>query len=356
MFPDGRPLDKKVYPWLLSGLVRAHFKRLQEERTRLTRLENLTVVFLAWWIVPLTVLIFWGRYLPRHEWIGTGLHIALLTISIGSAILLHRHAVRTLRRDITAFHWRNCWRDGRTYQVAVALGFGAVFALVSLGAIEGKADRDRGGSVALGGVATWVPYAFDRAGYRTFANLQETDLSNKPATWTGLAELPAEELDDSAQEKARAELAQVKGASLRNANLSYANAPFAFLAKARLSRANLQGANLAFANLQEANLTSANLQGANLWNANLQGADLFRANLEGAKLSRADLEGARLSRANLQEADLAYANLQGAKLGGANLQGAKLWGATGVTQEQLDVACGNENTELPEGLTIKPCE
>ena len=337
VFPDGKPLNKKVYPWLLSGLVRAHFKLLKDERTLLSRLENGAVIFLAWWIVPVTVLMFWGRYLPRHEWFGTGLHIVLLVVSIGSAILLQRHAAATLRRDVTAFCWRRPWSDRRIYQGAVALGLGVVFALVSLGAIEGEARRSVSG-VVLGGIATWVPYAFDRVGYRTYANLRETDVSTKPATWTGLAERPAGGLDNNLLEKARAELAHVKGAPLGSADLRYANADGAFLARANFNRANLQGADLLGANLVLADLFGADLQGANLGLANLQEANLNNANLEGANLG--------------------LASLQGASVWGANLQGADLAGAKGVTQEQLDRACGDDETQLPDYLAdyqMKPC-
>ncbi len=115
-----------------------------------------------------------------------------------------------------------------------------------------------------------------------------------------------------------------------------------------LEGANLQGAHLSFAKLQKAKLGDAKLQ-----KANLQGA-----NLQGAHLSRAKLQGAHLSFANLQKADLGYANLQGAHLRGANLRGADLREAKGLTQEQLDRACGDAETKLPDSLKdykIKPC-
>ena len=314
VFPDGEPVHEHVYPWLVSGLVRAHSKLLKHERTLLARLENCAAIFLAWWIVPVTVFVFWGRYLPRHEWAGTGLHVALLILSIGSAILLHHHAVGTLRRDVTAFRWRRPWSDRRTYQAAVPVGLGVVFALVSLGAIEGDARRNyAGGPVVLGGVATWVPYAFDSVGHKTFANLREADVSTKPATWTGLAERPTEGLDMSLREKARTELAQVKGARFQAQDLRHADAVRAFLAKA--------------------DLRDAKLQGAFLLGTNFQGADLDSANLQGA--------------------DLRGANLQGARLAGTHLTEAK-----GLTWEQLDEACGNDKTKLPKYLAdyqMKPC-
>ncbi len=64
--------------------------------------------------------------------------------------------------------------------------------------------------------------------------------------------------------------------------------------------------------------------------ADLQGADLFGANLQRAKLFRAILQGAELKQTNLEDAE-------------------------GLTQEQLDRACGNEHTKPPPGLSIKPC-
>ncbi len=93
-------------------------------------------------------------------------------------------------------------------------------------------------------------------------------------------------------------------------------------------------------NLQEADLRGANLQEADLTNANLQGADLFSANLQGAQLGDA----------NLQEAYFTNANLQGADLRGANLQGAHLDFAKNVIREQLDKACGDDKTTLPDYL------
>jgi uncharacterized protein YjbI with pentapeptide repeats len=74
-------------------------------------------------------------------------------------------------------------------------------------------------------------------------------------------------------------------------------------------------------------------------------ADLSYAYLTGAYLVYADLSGAKLL-----DATLSNANLNKTDLRGADLRGAK-----GLTQTQLHEACGNGNTELPEGFTLKPC-
>jgi uncharacterized protein YjbI with pentapeptide repeats len=71
--------------------------------------------------------------------------------------------------------------------------------------------------------------------------------------------------------------------------------------------------------------------------------------------ARRNLTGVHLIDADLSGADLSDANLSRATMIGANLRNANLTGAEGVTQSQLDDACGDTNTKLPSGLTIKPC-
>jgi uncharacterized protein YjbI with pentapeptide repeats len=164
------------------------------------------------------------------------------------------------------------------------------------------------------------------------------------------------------------ELPDLAKANIPGANLSGANLRGADLDSADLNSAYLSGANLSFANLIGARLTGANLTGANLSRVDLTGADLTGANLgladvNGAYLGGANLSGANLSGANLRSADLTGANLRGVNLRGANLSvayliGADLTGAKNLIQTQLNEACGNNETVLPEGLgltPLKPC-
>jgi uncharacterized protein YjbI with pentapeptide repeats len=65
------------------------------------------------------------------------------------------------------------------------------------------------------------------------------------------------------------------------------------------------------------------------------------------------LSGGNLTAANLSGADLSRADLTGARLRFADLSGANLTGAKNLTREQLDKACGNADTKLPGGLTLK---
>jgi Pentapeptide repeats (8 copies) len=160
------------------------------------------------------------------------------------------------------------------------------------------------------------------------------------------------------------------GAHLAKANLSKAN-----LSKAHLREVHLWGAYVWEADLSKANLSKANLSSARLWTANLSGADLSGAGLSGADLPGADLMGADLSGAflvetnlsrakligakligadlivaNLSRANLMSADLSGARLIDANLSGARLGQAKNLDQAEIDMALGDESTELPPNI------
>jgi Pentapeptide repeats (8 copies) len=141
----------------------------------------------------------------------------------------------------------------------------------------------------------------------------------------------------------------------RAAGQGYIDLSSAYVPKADLRIANLTAANLRSADLPGAKLRSANLSHADLTHADLTRADLTAANLRSANLPGVNLGGADLFRANLTAANLADANLADANLTGANLTNADLTAATGLSQDQLDKACGDKETKLPSGLTIKLC-
>jgi uncharacterized protein YjbI with pentapeptide repeats len=134
--------------------------------------------------------------------------------------------------------------------------------------------------------------------------------------------------------------------------------------------ARLGNSDLTDARLDRIEAYEADLSGADLTNADLSGArmlfsifvktNLTKANLGDAMLAVTDMRqaimaGANLSRANFGSADLRGVDLTGAFLYRTILYRTKLIGATGLTQEQLDSACGNETTILPPGLVARPC-
>src|SRR3546814_1927526 len=94
---DGMALDQKAYPWLLSSLVQFNLRRLRGRQRLSTCFDHMLCVILAWWVVPFTLAVFWLRYLPRHDWVGTIWHIVIIALSVAASHLTYYLAARTLR-------------------------------------------------------------------------------------------------------------------------------------------------------------------------------------------------------------------------------------------------------------------
>jgi len=107
------------------------------------------------------------------------------------------------------------------------------------------------------------------------------------------------------------------------------------------------------------------LQGADLVNTCVKAKDLHGANFDGANatlmcMSFANFRGASfrgtiLDAANLASAKLAGADMTGARLRITSLLGTDLTHVKGLTQAQIDVACGDAKTKLPAGLKVHFC-
>jgi hypothetical protein len=121
-------------------------------------------------------------------------------------------------------------------------------------------------------------------------------------------------------------------------------------------RANFCEADLGDEVLNKAMLAGANFAKAKLQKAQLEYANLTRANFSEAQLQGANLDNAMLHLAILHKAILRDASLQHAMLFQANLQGADLSNVKGLTQYQINMACMDQHTKLPPGLSRpKPC-
>lgn len=104
-----------------------------------------------------------------------------------------------------------------------------------------------------------------------------------------------------------------------------------------------------------ARLRQGDLQLAIADRTRFHGANASLVNFFGARLGHADFSDANLEQAAFVGAYLGYARFDGAALTGANFSGAELTGARGLTQEQLNTACGDATTVLPAGMTIPAC-
>jgi uncharacterized protein YjbI with pentapeptide repeats len=110
------------------------------------------------------------------------------------------------------------------------------------------------------------------------------------------------------------------------------------------------GCDLSNADLSHTWMKEKNLAGANFDGAVAQYMCMSYANFSGASFRGTDLTGVNLANADLSGADLTDAILNIASIKGADLSTAK-----GLTQAQLDVACADDATKLPEGLTANVC-
>lgn len=291
IFPDGKPLYSKTDPWLLGDLVRIHSRNLKKRTPFLSNLQIWISVLLAWWIVPLTLLMFWARYLVRHELIGTIFHSFACAASIASSIFLYRLARNTLQGvERRPFVWLSAFRQ-RTWIAPLVTGLvvAGLLVAIALGAIRGL----RSGSLADNywpnqtGFRSWIPKTMTFVGFAPFADLRAVELSIKPSG-----------SDKSGKD--------VKGIQLSASDLRFADMRVSYLA--------------------DSLLTDADLEEADLWGADLDHAGMVGADLQGASLAQANLNGAYLAGANLTNADIKYAHLEGAQgLTADQLRRAENW-------------------------------
>jgi uncharacterized protein YjbI with pentapeptide repeats len=122
------------------------------------------------------------------------------------------------------------------------------------------------------------------------------------------------------------------------------------LFQADFSKQDLDARDFSGARLRQTNLSLVSMDNSRLARANLSVANGF-----GGRFNRTDFTGADFTNATMVGAWFGGALMTGATLTGTNLSGAYLYSARGLTQGQLDAACGDEATVLPDGLTIKLC-
>jgi uncharacterized protein YjbI with pentapeptide repeats len=153
---------------------------------------------------------------------------------------------------------------------------------------------------------------------------------------------------------------------LSNANLTLANLEKATLVRAWLKNARAEAANFSRIEAYRADFSNISANGARFASAELQraefgGAQLTNADFQKAELGRADFDKAVLTGSNFSLANLSRAALSGATIkgpvafGGAfmyltRIEGLDLSTATGLEQEQINLACGDKATVLPAGL------
>ncbi len=314
IFPDGRVLGEKQSR-IVTGLLRLHFHWMNPDPPSTRLIEKGISAILAYWIVPIVLVLFWGRYLTLQEIHGTILHQLLVGAAVGISIYATTKIGRPQERwVVSGASKKNIVEKLRGVNPAtlVIIVF-AVMSFLSIGTITGVPHgKDRAPQFSDTSIRRWAPAVLSMLGYDPYPDLTEAALSAKPSNWRG-------DGTDSSDE-----LSGVRGARLNESHFRYAQAYGIFLANAHLWRSDFYGAFLSGADLRNADLSQADLRLAVLDRAQMNRTNFDRAKLDGANLSRADLRGANLSYSSLGGANLVDVRLDGASLYGAHLSSVNL--------------------------------
>jgi uncharacterized protein YjbI with pentapeptide repeats len=113
------------------------------------------------------------------------------------------------------------------------------------------------------------------------------------------------------------------------------------LAGAKMSNSNFSGSNFSHAVLARADATGSDFEEARC----------PRAVFENAMLAHSDARRAVFRHADFTRANVTHMNFEDADIGGADLRNAE-----GLTQAQLDAACGDRLTRVPRGMRVRSCD
>jgi uncharacterized protein YjbI with pentapeptide repeats len=229
-------------------------------------------------------------------------------------------------------------RDGRKFFGLGALAFGAAISGWALSAVPAQAADCR--SQAAPGV-DWQDCTKSNIVIRG-ANLANANLTGTDLTMTDLRSTTLTG-------------AKLQKATLVRSSLAGANAAGADFSRVEAYRTSFSGIIAPGSAFSSAELQRADFTGAELTNAIFEKAELGRASFNSAVIGGAKFDYANLSRAQFTGAIInAPVDFTGAFMFLTRIEGADLSAATGLAQGQIDLACGDSNTRLPDGLAASP--
>jgi uncharacterized protein YjbI with pentapeptide repeats len=126
-------------------------------------------------------------------------------------------------------------------------------------------------------------------------------------------------------------------------------------AHCNLFQADFGGLEMRARDFSGARLRQSDLSLSVMNRTNFAGADLRDVEGYGGVFTGANFAGANLTHASFVGTYLQGANFRGAVLEGTNFSGAEMNRTVGLSQAQLNRACGDRSTVLPPGLRIPVC-
>jgi uncharacterized protein YjbI with pentapeptide repeats len=360
IFPDGVPIDQKLFPWQLNMWCRNFFPLINADKKLHAKPRDFLIVFLTWWSTPVVLLLFWFRYLPRHDQ-GTWFHISLFIITSFSALGFYGWAKKIFPSNLTGGN-----KDLLTRGILIIFIF-SLFAIMS-SRLEKQPFRN---ADFTGKDVSFKPDNWDpkdpTQGVKgvTFGN---TDLRFVMASSAFLAKA---NFDKTNLRKAILINTNLQNANFNQVKFTEAKLDGAILKNAKFHESNLSRASLIWANFENATLNGVNLTGVNLTEANFTNAllgyieysnDLLdygeylessrKNNLQRGKLIITNLKGANLSRTNFQKAKLFKVNLSNSKFKKTNLKATTFEDVKNLTCAQLQSSYIDKKTKVPSYLKI----
>ena len=177
------------------------------------------------------------------------------------------------------------------------------------------------------------------------------------------------DLAESNFEKANLSSSDIRGARLIGSNFSKSNLVRASLAGVNASNANFSGVVASRTDFSEGIFKDTTFFKAEITRADFSNAVLENSNLSKGQFSRVIFSGASLNKVNFDFTSLARSDLRGVKFDGTvsmkgtflfrtHLEGVDLNKISGLENWQLELACGDDATIVPSGLTrptMWPC-
>ncbi len=102
--------------------------------------------------------------------------------------------------------------------------------------------------------------------------------------------------------------------------------------------------------MTKSEFSRASFEGAEFSDINWSRSELGRANFRDAQLTEVSFEYSNISRAIFNDARLTGVTFSGAYTFLTRFEDVDLRMTSELSQAQIDIACGNEKTQLPQGL------
>lgn len=169
------------------------------------------------------------------------------------------------------------------------------------------------------------------------------------------ADLSASDLRNSNFQKAMFFKTNLARASLAGSDAEGANFEGVVASRSDFSNGNYKNANFLKAEIGRSNFSSSSLENADMSKADFSRVNFFNSNLKGVNLNFSNISRANLTGVNIDE----NFSLEGAYMFLTRIEGLDLSASKTLKQWQIDMACGNEKTILPEGISAPdtwPCD